>query len=145
MRKRVGTLIATLLAFSACSSGGDAIRFQVSAEVEEAAVYEALVSAFEKDHPEIDVELVPVANKDDHLARLSTLFAAGNPPEVFLVNFREYSQFVARGAIEPVADHIGDHGIDPDDYFDEPIEAFTYDGVLQCMPQNISSLVVYYN
>ena len=25
------------------------------------------------------------------------------------------------------------------------MEAFTYDGELQCMPQNISSLVVYYN
>ncbi len=145
MRKRVGTLIATLLAFSACSNGDDAIRFQVSAEVEEAAVYEALVSAFEKDHPDADVELIPIANKDDHLARLSTLFAAGNPPEVFLVNFREFSQFVARGALEPVSDLLDEHGIDYDEYFEEPIEAFTYEGMLQCMPQNISSLVVYYN
>lgn len=145
MHKSTGALIVSLLAFSACSSGDEAIRFQVSAEVEEAAVYEALVSAFEKDHPDAEVELIPIANKDDHLARLSTLFAAGNPPEVFLVNFREFSQFVARGALEPVEDLLVEHGIVYDEYFEQPIEAFTYEGVLQCMPQNISSLVVYYN
>ncbi|MGH2753525.1 MAG: ABC transporter substrate-binding protein, partial [Actinomycetota bacterium] len=36
-------------------------------------------------------------------------------------------------------------GIDIGDYYEQPVEAFTFDGELQCMPQNISSLVVYYN
>ena len=30
-------------------------------------------------------------------------------------------------------------------YYSKPVEAFTYRGTLQCMPQNLSSLVVYYN
>ena len=121
------------------------VEVQFEGEQEEEVIYEAVVKAFEDANPKIDVELIPVADRDEHLQRITTSMAAGKPPDVFLVNFRFYSQFVSRGAIEPFGAHADDVGIDPADYYEPPIEAFTYDGELQCMPQNISSLVVYYN
>ncbi len=121
------------------------LRVQVSGEAEETAVYRALTAAFEDANPDVSVELIEVAEKDDHLAKLTSSFAAGDPPDVFLVNFREYSQFVARGAVRPIEPLMRDLGVSFEDYYRPPIEAFTYDGALQCMPQNISSLVVYYN
>ena len=121
------------------------VRVQVSGEPEEVAVYDTLAATFERDNPGADIELVKVADKDDHLAKLTTSFAAGDPPDVFLVNYREYSQFVTRGAIEAIGPHLDDAGLDVDDYYPQPLDAFTFDGELQCMPQNISSLVVYYN
>ncbi|MGH3716392.1 MAG: ABC transporter substrate-binding protein, partial [Micromonosporaceae bacterium] len=81
----------------------------------------------------------------DHLARLSSAFAAGNPPDTFLINYREYAQFVARGALQPVGPGLEQRGLKLGDYYQQPVEAFTYRGALQCMPQNVSSLVVYYN
>lgn len=125
--------------------GETAIVFQVSGEAEEVAVYRTLISAYEKDHPGAPVKLVEVADKDDHLQKLATSFAAGDPPDVFLINFREYAQFVTRGAIEPAGPLVEERGVDLTDYYEQPIEAFTFDGELQCMPQNISSLVVYFN
>lgn len=130
---------------SGSDAAGDSIRFQVSGEPEEAAVYESLASAFMKQHRDVTVDVVTVAEKSDHLARLSTSFAAGDPPDVFLVNFREFSQFAVRGALEPVGPLLRGRGLNLADYFRPPVEAFTYAGALQCMPQNISSLVVYYN
>lgn len=121
------------------------IRVQVSGEPEETRVYRALVTAYLEDNPGEDVELVEIAEKDDHLQKLTTDFASGDPADVFLVNFREYSQFVTRGATEPVGPLLEERGVDLADYYEAPLEAFTYDGALQCMPQNISSLVVYYN
>jgi multiple sugar transport system substrate-binding protein len=120
------------------------LRVQVSGEPEETAVYAAVTEAFEKDTG-IDVQLIEVAEKDDHLAKLSTAFSGGTPPDVFLVNFREYSQFVTRGAVEAVGPYLEESDVDLDAYYPQPIEAFTFDDELQCMPQNISSLVVYYN
>ena len=155
MRKLSALLLTLLVTAAACSSdseGGEQdgrapgpLVVQVSGEPEETAVYRTVVNAFEKEHSDIDVRLVEVPEKDDHLARLTTSFAAGDPPDVFLVNFREYSQFVVRGAIEPVESHLEDAAIDLADYFEQPVEAFTYEDALQCMPQNISSLVVYYD
>jgi multiple sugar transport system substrate-binding protein len=138
---------SVLIASCSASSGAEqeTVQVQVSGEAEEIAVYEALVAAFEKQNPDIDVRLIPVSDKDDHLAKLTTAFSNGTPPDVWLINFREYSQYVARGAVESIEPYLDEHGVDRDDYYDQPLDAFTYDGELQCMPQNISSLVVYYN
>jgi multiple sugar transport system substrate-binding protein len=146
---RAGLLVLPLLA-AGCGGGAGsgqdgAIRVQVSGEPEEIAVYRALVTAYHKRHPGERVQLVAVAKKDDHLARLATSFAAGGPPDVFLINYREYAQFVARGALAPAGPLLARQGVRMADYYRQPVEAFTYRGALQCMPQNISSLVVYYN
>ena len=142
-------VLAGSIFVAACSTSSgaerDSLQVQVSGEAEEIAVYDALVTAFEKENPDIDVQLIPVSDKDDHLAKLTTAFSNGTPPDVWLINFREYSQYVARGAVDAIGPYLDEHGVDTGDYYDQPIEAFTYDDELQCMPQNISSLVVYYN
>ena len=124
---------------------GSKITLQIEGELEENVVYRSLAESFEKDHPDIDVELVEVSATEDSLAKLTTAFAAGDPPDLFLINYREYAQFANQGAIEPLGDLIENGDFSLDDYYEAPREAFTYEGELQCMPQNISSLVVYYN
>lgn len=164
MRRRtwVGALaVSTVLALAACGGNGDdtggsdgsessgsegrpaSITFQVKAEPEEAAVYRSLLTAYEGAGGG-DVEMIAVGRKD-HLTRLSTAFASGDAPDVFLINYREYAQFVQRGAVEPVGPLLGGMGVSRGDYYEEPMKAFTYDDELQCLPQNISSLVVYWN
>jgi multiple sugar transport system substrate-binding protein len=141
--------LPVFLVLSACSGQADAgdaqapITVQIKAEPEEAAVYRSLVNAY-REAGGGEVELITVG-RDDHLTRLSTAFASGDAPDVFLINYREYAPFVQRGAVAPVGPLIEAEGIDTADYYEEPLRAFTYDGALQCMPQNISSLVVYWN
>ncbi|MBU2074989.1 MAG: sugar ABC transporter substrate-binding protein [Actinobacteria bacterium] len=145
------------LALAGCSSedagpgegSGDAptasLTFQVAGDPEETAVYEAIATAYNDTDPATTVEIVAVPSKGDHLALLQTSFAAGDAPEVFLLNYREYAPFVRRGALTPVAGLLERRGIDLVDYYEPPVDAFTLDGALQCMPQNVSSLVVYVN
>jgi multiple sugar transport system substrate-binding protein len=150
LRFTAATLILALGVVGCASSddGGSSesteIVFQVSGDPEEIVVYESLVNSYERE-TDTEVKLVPVADKDDHLAKLTTAFTGGNPPDVFLVNFREYSQFVVRGALDPAGPLLEEAGVDLADYYEQPVEAFTFDGELQCMPQNISSLVTYVN
>jgi len=146
-------LLAAVSLAAACSGagvgGGDGasgtIEFHFWGEQEEVVIYDSVIAAFEREHADLEVRLTPVADRDEYLQKLTTSMAAGNPPDVFLLNFRFFSQFVARGGIEPFGPHAPDLGVHTADYYEPPIEAFTYDGELQCMPQNISSLVVYYN
>lgn len=154
MTKIISVLVLAVLA-GACTNSEPpdrsdpnretSLTIQVSGEREETAVYRAMVTAYENDHPNAEVKLVEVADKSDHLTKLATSFAAGDPPDVFLVNFREYSQFVTRGAIDPFGAHIEGVDMNLDDYYPAPLEAFTFQGELQCMPQNVSSLVTYVN
>lgn len=152
MRALAALVVSALLAVSACSGEPAAtqaattparITVQVRAEPEEAAVYRSLVSAYQEASGG-EVELVAVG-RADHLTRLSTAFASGDAPDVFLINYREYARFVQRGAVAPVGPLLDKHGLDRGGYYEEPLSAFSYGGALQCMPQNISSLVVYWN
>ena len=149
MRRSIALLGTLLLLAAACGGGSDdervTIQFHFTGEPEEAAVYDLLIEAFEKEHDDIDVRPTAYGSKGDLLEHLVTSFAGGSAPDLFLVNYREYAQFVTRGAIDAIGPRLDDQGVDLDEYFDLPIDAFTFDGDLQCLPQNISSLVVYWN
>ena len=97
-----------------------------------------LLAAFEQATPGVQVDFVGVPDQGDHLAKLSTSFAGGSPPDVFLLNYRRLGPFVQRGVVAPPdADGL--------DLYPGPVEAFTYDGALACLPTNASSTVAYVN
>jgi multiple sugar transport system substrate-binding protein len=138
-------LLALLLA--ACSSDREPpLRLQVFADPLEARAYRELIAGFEAAHPQHRVRLTTIGKQKDHMAKLSTSFAGGDPPDLFLLNFRRYGQFAARGVLAPLGPRLAASGdFDAEDFYAPAVEAFVYDGVLQCLPQNVSSLVVYLN
>jgi multiple sugar transport system substrate-binding protein len=142
-------LVVTTLA-GACSgpaAGGQAARVRlrvvVQGEPEETAPFDQLAGAFEHDNPGLGIDLVKLGEEDDALAKLATDFAGGNAPDAFLISYREYAQFATRRALRPILPLLGD--IDLSGYYPAGIDAFSIDGTLQCMPQSVASVVVFYN
>ncbi len=130
---------------SGSGAEGD-VRFLVFGDPAELQAYRKLVAAFERREPRIDVRLVEAADREDLLTRLSTSFAGGSPPDTFLINYRFYGQFAAKGVLEPLEDRVKtSEEFGPEDFYPVALDAFRWDGVLTCLPQNVSSLVVYYN
>lgn len=122
------------------------ISLQAFGDPAEMAVINETVAGFNKIYPNVKVNIINVPSQGDHMTKLSTSFAAGNPPDVWLLNYRRYGQFAAQGVIEPAGPLLANSAtLKEDMYYQQPLEAFRYKGVLQCIPQNISSLVVYYN
>ncbi len=140
-----------LLGTAACSDvsqGGDAepVQLLVFGDPAELAAYRQLVEEYERRHAGADVELVEASDRADLIARVSTSIAGGSPPDAFLLNYRYYGQFAAKGALDPVGPRLAaSPELDEADYYPEALEAFRWGGELQCMPQNVSSLAVYYN
>ena len=122
------------------------ISFSFWGDPAELLAYRAVVEAFEATHPAIDVEIVHVPSRSDFQSKLATSFAAGSPPDVFLINYRRYGQYAERGALEPLGPRLQESDqLQEEDFYPQPLDAFRLDGELICIPQNISSLVVYYN
>ena len=152
LRKR-GALLAFLLLplvlLGPSCSGDEAsgeIRFLVFGEPAELHAFRNVVSEFRKVEPDITVTLVEASDRDDLIARLSTSFAGGQAPDLFLINYRFFGQFAVRGVLEPIEERLGgSDAFDEDDFYVNALDAFRVDGELVCLPQNISSLVVYYN
>ncbi len=156
-RSLTAALLATLalgaIAAAGCGGSGaggtdargERLRVQVFGDAEELAGYRELVAAYERAGGG-DVRLVEVADRGAHLQKLATGFAAGSPPAAFLVNYRNFAGFAARGALDPAGPRLDRSArLRRGAYYRAPLEAFEVGGTLQCMPQNASSLVVYYN
>jgi multiple sugar transport system substrate-binding protein len=150
--RRLTALSCIALAVLAAGCGGGSsgtegpVRFLVFGDPEEIQAFRDVIAAFEREEPDIDVQLVEAADREDLLTRLSTSFAGGSPPDLFLINYRFYGQFAAKGVLEPLEDRVeGSDAFEPEDFYPVALDAFRWQGELTCLPQNASSLVVYYN
>jgi multiple sugar transport system substrate-binding protein len=133
-------------ALAADDPAGRDVSFMVFGDPAELAAYQALVDAFETAHPDTDVELIHIADQAENRQRLGADFAAGTPADVMLINYRRYAPFAAAGVLEPLGSYLRSSDvIEESDFYPEAIEPFRWRGDLMCIPQNVSSLVVYYD
>jgi multiple sugar transport system substrate-binding protein len=122
------------------------VSFMIFGDPAEKAAYEALVEAFEAKHPQIDVELIHIPGQNDYRRRIATDFASGTPADITLINYRRYASFAARNVLEPLGPYLAKSEIIKEsDFYPEAMQPFYWQGTLMCIPQNLSSLVVYYN
>jgi multiple sugar transport system substrate-binding protein len=137
----MAALTLTLVACGDDEVGSDAdaqVSFMLFGDPEELANYRELISAY-KEETGREVRLEAVPDREALLAKLTTAFSGGEPPDVFLINHRNMGGFAGR-AIVPIGT-----ALDTEDFYEIALDAFTVNDTLQCVPQNISSLVVYYN
>lgn len=123
-----------------------AVSFMVFGDLAELAAYQNLVDAFAAQHPEIDLQLQHIPGQSEYRQRLAADFSSGAPPDVMLLNYRRFATFAAQGGLDPLGPYLARSAlIQEADFFKPTTEAFYLAGQLWCIPQNVSSLVVYYN
>ncbi|QSQ23129.1 sugar ABC transporter substrate-binding protein [Pyxidicoccus parkwayensis] len=122
------------------------VTLQLFGDPAEVAGYRELITAFEAKNSDVKVRLVPIGKQKDHMAKLTTAFSGGTPPDLFLLNYRRFGQFAAKDVLEPLGPRLAKSAdLKEQDFYPQPLEAFRYQGTLECIPQNVSSLVVYWN
>ena len=80
------------------------------------------------------------------MAAFASRIAAGRPPDLFLTDHDDLTGLIDDKAVRRVDDLLADREVDfGDGYTRTGLEAFSADAALQCMPADVSPLVVYYN
>ncbi len=140
------------------SPGADAVRFAFFADPSEALAYAQLIDRFEQVQDTIKIE--PVVISSSNVAPLGRLlpsskypewlrdsFTSANPPDVFLFGYRDTGAYVTRGVLEPLDAWIAESAVLREaDFYPEALSLFRPANMpLMAIPQNLSSLVVYYN
>lgn len=139
-------MLSSLAAACAAPPPLRTVSFMVSGSQEEYQAYQSLVEAFQADNPDYRIDLRYVPDDRDYRRRLAADFSAGAPADVFLLNYRRIAPFAAEGAMAPIGPYLAQSSaIDEADFYQPAIDAFRSNGELWCLPQNVSSLVVYYN
>ncbi len=135
-----------LIFITACNPTSPDVTFMVFGDPAEFAAYQSLVERFEAVHSDIDIQLEHIPSQGDYRQKLAARFASGTPPDVMLLNYRRFASFAEAGALEPLGPYLLQSDvIAAEDFFPIAIDAFRFEEQLWCIPQNVSSLVVYFN
>ncbi len=122
------------------------LSFLVFGEPAESKAFFDVARGFMAANPGVTINTVSVPSQPDHLVKLSTALAAGDPPDVWVIDYRRFGLLQNAGVIDPAGPHLDQSNIiHATDFYTAPMQPFTVNGQLQCIPLNMSSLEVYYN
>jgi multiple sugar transport system substrate-binding protein len=109
-------------------------------------VYKRLAATYTVEHPGVKVVVEDHPTHDVAMAAVRSATEAGDAPDLFLMDHDDLAGLSEQGTIRRVDDLLADREVDfGDGYTRNGLEAFSADAALQCMPLDISPMVVYYN
>ncbi|WML28234.1 sugar ABC transporter substrate-binding protein [Neobacillus sp. OS1-33] len=111
--------------------------------VAENKAFEELVSAFEKEHPNISVNMksIPYSNYE---IRLRTELAAGNPPDILTIDSPTLALYANTGSLLSIDPFMRKEG-KIDDIPASTLKGLSYKGQIYLAPIVESSIALYYN
>lgn len=122
------------------------LRLAVYGDPAEVRAYRALASAFAKSEPGMSVQVESSPDASRAQARLDAQFDAGSAPDVFLSDATALPRLESEGRVQPVDGLLEERGIDFGDSYERlGLEAMAANASLQCMPNDVSPYVVFYN
>lgn len=139
-------LLASGFVFAGCgSSNGDSTTIKWAVwDVKKESVEHDLVKAFEKEHPDIEIELTNIASAD-YQDKITTMLAAGNTTDVITMkNARQYVALAYSGALMDLTDHLSanENVAKAESAFDS---LYTEEGKIYAEPIKADSWYLFYN
>src|SRR5690606_7684956 len=137
--------LAAMLALTACSGGGTAGDGQVKITVWSwDGTVERAVPGFEKEHPDIDVEVVNAGSSSDEYQALDNAIQAGSGvPDLVMFEYFAVPYFAVPGKL---AD-LGPLGADAlaDDFVPSAWNNVTMDDAVYALPSDYGPAVLFWN
>jgi len=127
-------------------SGPTLLTFAVYGPPQVVTAYTKIAADFSAEHPETVVNIRPYDTREQAMAALAKEQADGSAPDAFLADLDDLPALVAGKEVRSLDELLGARHVDfGDGYQRDALEAFSADNALQCMPVDVSPLVVYYN
>ncbi len=108
------------------------------------AVLDLMKSLFEKEHPNVTVNIETVG-WDNYFTQLQTRVAGGEAPDCFELNLDSFVAYAGQDALLPLNDLMTASPIDSNVMPAETLEVFTLGGSQYVLPYSFSTVVLVYN
>ena len=148
----VGAASAVMIGLAACSAGGggsdsDTVVWSTWGTPEELTRFEEFNDEFMKRHPDIKVELQPVASYSDYHSKLLAQLTSNTAPDVFYIGDDKIGQFVDAKVLMPLTELMESDASQtkPDDFFPGLFGAAETDGEIYAAPNDSNPDVLWYD
>lgn len=122
------------------------LRLAVYGDPAELRAYRALARAFTKSEPGMTVQVESSSDASRAQALLDQQFDSGSAPDVFLSDTTALPRLESENRVQPVDGLLEERGIDFGDNYERlGLEAMAANSSLQCMPNDVSPYVIFYN
>jgi multiple sugar transport system substrate-binding protein len=122
------------------------VTFAVYGPKEVTDAYKRLAAAYTVSHAGVKIVVKTYPTHDEAMEAVRSARIAGNPPDLFLMDHDDLAVLTQQKAVRRVDDLLAEREVDfGDGYTRNGLEAFSADSALQCMPLDVSPMVVYYN
>lgn len=151
MRKLLRSLVLTTAAYALVASSGvtsafaDTVLKFISWQTDDAGTgewWKAAIAEFEKQHPGVKIEFTK-AERSSYADTMTTLFAAGTPPQIVHLASFEFQMFADNGWLEPLDSRIEKDGIDLNGWAGQ--QKCEWNGETVCIMTNYFGFVMAYN
>jgi multiple sugar transport system substrate-binding protein len=160
LRRGVAAAVVLLVAVAGCASNDDPpkakptptpqarteVTFAVYGPQEVIDTYKRLAADYTVQHENVKILVEDYPSHASAMEALRSARAEGNPPDLFLMDHDDLAGLTADKAVRRVDDLLANREVDfGDGYTRNGLEAFSAESALQCMPLDVSPMVVYYN
>jgi multiple sugar transport system substrate-binding protein len=122
------------------------VRFVVYGPQALTDAYKRIAAQYTAAHPTTSVIVQAYPTHTAAMEAVRTATERGDPPDLFQIDRNDLPALTADKAVRRVDDLLAEREVDfGDGYTRSGLEAFSSDSALQCMPSDVSPLVVYYN
>lgn len=129
---------------SAAQSGPVTLKYAFWGNPEAIGVEQDIITAFEKEHPEIKIETV-VSAYDDYHTKIQTMIAGNMAPDIMRIDDYYFYDFQKLGVLENLNPYIEKDKIDMSIYPTMGIEEATVDGKVYGLPWGYAPLYMLIN
>lgn len=108
-------------------------------------VAQPVIEAFQKQNPNIKVEIENIGSGTEYWTKLQTMIAGGTAPDVIYPATHNAYALASQGALVFLDDLAKRDNLDLNKYDKSILDLYKYNGKVACLPIDTAALVVYYN
>jgi multiple sugar transport system substrate-binding protein len=131
---------------SSSPAGPVTLAFEVYGERGEVAAYRRMAAAYMREKPNVTIKVEASGDPVTAKVRLNGHVAGGTAPDVFLTDSTALPSLVSQNRVQPVDQLLEARGVQFGDAYERlGLEAFAANSALQCMPNDVSPYLIFYN
>ena len=138
LKKIIPILLLLVLICGGCAQKDTRtiIEFASWGSKSEIDILKPILSDFEKENPEIKIDFMHIPQ--NYFQKIHLLFASNTAPDVIFINNLYLPIYANANLLEELT-------VNQNDFYQQALEALSWNGKLYAIPRDVSNLVVFYN